>query len=54
MVDGCLHRVGTVDASKKVRGLGLLIGGACVPIGLLHVALGTASVPGESADARTE
>ena len=52
MVDGCLHRIGTGHA--RTRRLGLLIGGACVPIGLVHVALGTASVPGESADATVD
>jgi Domain of unknown function (DUF4345) len=34
----------------SLRSSGLLIGSACVLIGLLHAALGTASVPGESAD----
>ena len=39
---------------RRVRGLGLLLGGACVPIGLVHVALGTASVPGEPAEATVD
>lgn len=39
--------------ARWLRWLGLVMGGACVAIGLLHFALGIASVPGEGAAGAT-